>query len=468
MDQIATTPQLARMQGLFDAMKAAARTQPMVDLATRQDRLARLRAMVLAHESALVDAIGRDFGHRPAADTRILDIAPVLNAIHHARRRLKSWMRPRRRPVSWLFQPARAWIKPRPLGVVGVVAPWNYPLYLALGPAVDALAAGNRVLIKPSELCPAFSDLLARIVADAFAPDELAVVTGGPDLAARFCALPFDHLVFTGSTAVGRKVAQAAAPNLTPVTLELGGKSPAIVTPDADPARAARSILFGKIINAGQTCVAPDYVLAPRDMLPDLVEALCHRAREILGDGPCPTAIITERHHARLTGLLRDLPPGTRVETIGSDDPATRRMALRLVIDPAPDSALMREEIFGPILPVLPVRDMAQALDVVGRGERPLAAYVLARSARAARAHLAPLVAGGVTLNGTILHLAQDELPFGGVGASGMGAYHGSAGFERLSHMMPVFDPGPVNAFERMGPRFGRMAMAAYRLLQMR
>ncbi|WP_211289176.1 aldehyde dehydrogenase family protein [Albidovulum inexpectatum] len=468
MDDLSTPPDSVRLQGLFDAMRTAARARPVVDLATRLDRLTRLRAMVLTHEQALVDAIGRDFGHRPAADTRILDIAPLLNAIHHARRRLKSWMRPRRRPVSWLFQPARAWIEPRPLGVVGVVAPWNYPLYLALGPAVDALAAGNRVLIKPSELCPAFSDLLARIVADSFAPDELAVVTGGPDLAARFCALPFDHLVFTGSTAVGRKVAQAAAPNLTPVTLELGGKSPAILAPDADPARAARSILFGKIINAGQTCVAPDYVLAPRDMLPALTDALHGRARDILGDGPCPTAIISDRHHARLMGLLDDLPPGTRVQTIGRDDPATRRMALRLVIDPAPDSALMREEIFGPILPVLPVDDIAQALDFVAGRDRPLAAYVFARSSRAARAHLAPLVAGGVTIGGTILHLAQDELPFGGVGASGMGAYHGSAGFERFSHMMPVFDPGPVNAFERMGPRFGRMAMAAYRLLRMR
>lgn len=459
-----TAPDLLRTA--FDTMRDASRQSVETDLATRHDRLNRLASILLENTNDIINAIDADFGGRVHDETRLLEILPALNALRHARRHVRGWMRPRRRRISWHFWPSSGQLLPQPLGVVGIMAPWNYPLLLTLGPLVDALAAGNRAMLKPSELAPRYSDLLAQIVAKTFAPDEVHVVTGGVETAQAFAALPFDHLLFTGSTAVGRKVAMAAAPNLTPVTLELGGKSPVIVTPGANLDRAARSLAFGKFLNAGQTCIAPDHVYVPRSQLDDLSQKIVQRtaaAYPSLGNNF--TALISQAHFDRQQALLAALPADTRIEQIGRDAPDARKLAPRLVLDPPRDTPLMTEEIFGPILPLVPYDDLQELLAHQNRGERPLALYCFTSGHAETRRITRAVIAGGMTTNGTILHIAQDNLPFGGVGASGQGAYHGYDGFRRLSHMMPVYNIGFINAFERIGPPWGRLARATYRFL---
>lgn len=450
----------------FDLMHLASRAAVAVDHATRTDRLIRLGEMLRRNDDKIVATISADFGCRVEDETRLMEITPLMNALRHTKAQLRRWMRPARRPISIVFQPGRGRLVPQPLGVVGIIAPWNYPLFLSIGPLIDVLAAGNRAMMKPSELAPRFADLLQGLIAETFAPDEVAVVTGDAAVAEAFSALAFDHLIFTGSTAVGRKVAQAAAANLTPVTLELGGKSPAIIAPDADISKAARSIAFGKFTNVGQTCVAPDYVLVPRAALAALAEALERRIRQSypsLAEGY--TSIITARHYDRQTALLADLPQAVQVISVGTDDPDARKFAPRLVLDPPEDSRLMREEIFGPILPLLPYDDLDAAMGSVNAGDRPLAAYCFASSKAMTERIVRRTMAGGMTVNGTLLHLAQDELPFGGVGTSGIGAYHGHTGFLRFSHLKSVYTPGFLNAFEMMGPPWGKLARLAYRVL---
>jgi coniferyl-aldehyde dehydrogenase len=457
---------IATLHRQFEVSHAASRASVAVDHATRMDRLARLREMLRKNDERLIAAISADFGCRVPDETRLMEITPLMNALRHTRSHLRRWMRPARRPISVIFQPGSGRVVPQPLGLVGIIAPWNYPLLLSVGPLIDVLAAGNRAMIKPSEISPRCSDLLQGMIAESFTPDEVTVVTGDATLAQGFSELPFDHLIFTGSTAVGRKVAQAAAANLTPVTLELGGKSPAIIAPDADLAKAANSIAFGKFTNAGQTCVAPDYVLAPRADLDAVAEALETRIRRsypTLAEGY--TSIVSDRHYDRQIALLAELPEVTRVVRVGEDDGAARKLAPRLVLDPPKDSRLMREEIFGPILPILPYDDLGAAMADINAGDRPLAAYCFAATKAQSENIVRGTVSGGMTVNGTLLHLAQDELPFGGVGASGIGAYHGHAGFVRFSHMKSVFTPGFLNAFEMMGPPWGRLARLTYRFL---
>jgi len=455
---------------LLTCQQAAQSAQGAPALALRLDRLQRLHALIVDNQIAICAAIAADFGTRSVTETTLLEIVPTLNAIVHARRHLRRWMRPRRRAVAWQFQPARAWVQHQPLGVVGIVAPWNYPLLLALSPLVDAFAAGNRALIKPSELTPAWSELLQRLVASQFEPAELAVVTGGPAVAQAFCALPFDHLVFTGSTGVGRQVMQAAAANLTPVTLELGGKSPAIVGAAYADDKAARSIAFGKFVNAGQTCIAPDYVLVPRARLDTLAQALMSRLRTcypaVAGNDDY-ASIISPRHHQRLVNAVDEARArGARVLVHGDGgDAAARKVAPTLVIDPPLDILLMREEIFGPVLPLVPYDKLDDAIAFVNRNDRPLALYCLTNDAAERDAVLASTLSGGVTLNGTLLHLAQDALPFGGVGASGLGAYHGEDGFKRLSHARGVHQVGWFNGFELLAPPYGALAERARRWL---
>lgn len=397
-----------------------------------------------------------------------MEIMPLLDAIRHATRHLKRWMRDERRPVALTFQPARAWLRHEPLGVIGIVSPWNYPLLLSLGPLVDALAAGNRAMIKPSELAPAFSGLLERLVAKTFAHDEVLVVTGSMEIAEGFTALPFDHLIFTGSTAVGHRVMQAAARNLTPVTLELGGKSPTIVAPDYPLAKAARSIVLGKFTNAGQTCIAPDYVLAPVAEAEALARAIIARLEQAypgLQDNAQYSNMISRRHRERLDAAIDEARrAGARIlRPEGSE--GGPKLAPAVVLNAPADSLLLTEEIFGPVLPVVPYRDLDEALAFVNARPRPLALYAFTHD-RANRAKILDgAISGGVTLNGTLLHIAQNSLPFGGVGASGMGAYHGRDGFRRLSHARAVYKTGPLNAFEHLGPPFGRLARLAIRFL---
>ncbi|MGR3539943.1 MAG: aldehyde dehydrogenase family protein [Hasllibacter sp.] len=458
----AETPE-GEMRRLLDLQRGAARAGPPPDLALRKDRLDRLRRAVLAHEDDLVSAVDADFGHRPEMETRLYEVLPTLNAIRHARGHLRRWMRPERRGVDALaFPGARNRVRHEPLGAVGIVSPWNYPVLLALGPLVCALAAGNRALVKPSELTPRTSALLAEMLGGAFAEDEVAVIQGGVKTGRAFTAMPFDHLVFTGSTAVGREVAKAAAPNLTPVTLELGGKSPLVLGPDFDRAAAARSTVMGKFANAGQTCIAPDYALVPAGSERAFADAVLADAARAYPDpaGGGYARMITARHADRLRRAVAEAEGAGATVLRTAPDPGEGTVLPPMVVLGAPmDGTLMTEEIFGPVLPVIGYSDAAEALAIIAERERPLALYVLSGDAGFRRTILDGAISGGVTVNGTLMHIAQEDLPFGGVGPSGQGAYHGIDGFRRLSHARAVHHPR-VRLAERLGPPWGRLARA--------
>lgn len=453
----------------FERLRTASRGAPAPDGDARRAHLATLTDLLQKNAEAIVTAISDDFGTRSRDETLLLEMTPALRGIHHARRHLKRWMRDERRGVGIVFQPAQAWVRHEPLGVIGIISPWNYPLLLAISPLTDALAAGNRAMLKPSELTPRFSELLARLVSDHFAAEQICVVTGGVEVAQAFAALPFDHLIFTGSTAVGHHVMKAAADNLTPVTLELGGKSPAIVTPGYPLEKAAQSIAFGKFVNAGQTCIAPDYVLVPEAEKLRFAESVIRAAElryPLIAGNPDYTAIITERHRDRLKAATEEArAAGARVLTHGNAGNDPRKIVPTVVLDPPADSVLMREEIFGPILPVIGYRTLEEAIAMAAAKPRPLALYCFSHDARQRQSVLDGVTSGGVTLNGTLLHIAQDTLPFGGVGPSGMGAYHGHDGFRRFSHARSVYKVGPVNVFERLGPPWSPLARFVVRWL---
>ena len=433
------------MEMVFAGQRAAFTANPYPPLAERRANLEKLLDAVLARRDAIAQAIDRDFGCRSRHEVMFSEIYVSVNTIRHARRHLKEWMAPRPRAVAWPLQFARAYVMPQPAGVVGIIAPWNYPVFLSIGPIAAALAAGNRVMLKPSEHTPRTSELLAGMIAETF-PDELVTaVTGDTATGAAFASLPFDHLLFTGSTAVGREVMKAAAENLTPVTLELGGKSPALVAADADLDLAAADIAYGKLLNAGQTCIAPDYALVPSGMLQAFTGALRNAVERYYpnpGENEEYTSIVSDRHYLRLRSYL-DEARRLGVETIqlGAEaTPGNRKFPPALVIDPPEALALMREEIFGPILPVKPYNSLEEALAYINSRPRPLALYVFARNRRVVDQVLARTVSGGVCVNDTLLHVAADDLPFGGAGASGIGQYHAREGFDTFSKLKPVFE----------------------------
>ncbi len=438
-----------------------------------EQRLAALKALdalLRSHRDALAEAISVDFGHRSHEETILAEVVPCLAAIRTARRNLVRWMRPEQRRVDVSFQPGRAWVEWRPLGCVAVIAPWNYPLLLSVSPLVDALAAGNRVIVKPSELTPRFSALFAVLIDEAIDPAQASVVTGGPEVAKALSALPLDHLLFTGSTAVGREVARAAAETLTPVTLELGGKSPAILCRDYDVASAARTVALGKFFSAGQTCIAPDYALVPQEHaagFADAVMAAASRMYPSIGGNPDYTAIISDRHHQRLHALLHEAEAAGATILRSADAYAERRLGPTVVLDPPLDGRLMNEEIFGPILPVVGYRELNDAFRFVRDRPRPLALYPFTRDkAKLAAASLHTL-SGGMSVNSVLMHCLQDDLPFGGVGASGSGAYHGRDGFRRFSHARGVYRPGRFSGFEFLAPPYGRkMRLALWAMLR--
>ena len=456
----------------FKRQRAGRDAAPGTGARERRETLAKLEALLRENAPAFCVAIDRDFNGRATAETQLLEIFPSLEAIRHARRRLGGWMRPRRSGTNLWFLPGRSRVLLQPLGVVGIVVPWNYPLYLAVGPLVSALAAGNRVMIKMSESAPATGELLARLIAARFDPAALTVVNGGPDVAREFVALPFDHLLFTGSTEVGRQVMRAASANLTPVTLELGGKSPAIVGRGIGIEEAADRIAFGKCLNAGQTCIAPDYALVPEEQ----VEAFANAARAAvarlyprLRDNPDYTAIIDARHRARLAGYLDEAKAGgarvIEINPAGEDFAGSPKMPPTLVLDAPADARIMREEIFGPLLPVVPYKSLDDAIAYVNARPRPLALYVFDHDRAAIDRVLERTVSGGVTVNETILHIAQDDLPFGGVGPSGMGEYHGRAGFETFSKRKAVFFQPRLNGLKLFRPPYGKRFATLVKLL---
>lgn len=430
---------------LFALQKAAYRQAPFPAYDQRIDHLDRLARITENNEQRFIDAISADFGNRSRIETIVAEIVVTISGIKLAKKNLKKWMRPRGVATPLHMLPAKSRIEPQPLGVVGVISPWNYPLQLALAPTAAALAAGNRVLIKPSELTPRLSEALGEAIAAEFDERVCAVVTGGVETGQAFTETPFDHLLFTGSTPVGIRVAQAAAKNLTPVTLELGGKSPAIIDAGADVDKAAASIAYGKMLNAGQTCVAPDYVLTPTDKLQQTAQSIANAARYMfpaIDTTDDYTSIISDRHFDRLTKLVEDARNrGAEIIEVGSSNALhpQRKIPLTLVIDPPKDIDLMKEEIFGPILPILPITSADAAIAHINDGDRPLALYWYGEDEQTRTKVLEQTVSGGVTVNDALWHAAQENLPFGGVGNSGVGAYHGEAGFNTFSHLKPIF-----------------------------
>jgi coniferyl-aldehyde dehydrogenase len=455
----------AELAATLAAQRAAFAHQPP-DVPRRIRALRALLKALRARREEFVQAVTEDFGGRARQETLLLEVFPVVDTIQHAIRHLPQWMRPRPAAAGWQFLPGRARVVYQPLGVVGVIGAWNYPLLLSLSPVVSALAAGNHAMLKPSELAPRTADLLARMVSDLFPADYVTVVTGGTETGAAFAALPFDHLLFTGSTRVGKLIMRSASEHLTPVTLELGGKSPALVHPDFPARTAAARIMAGKLYNAGQTCIAPDYVLVEEGAREEFVRLAAEAAATMyprLADNPDFTRIVNRQHYQRLRGLVGD---------------ATQRGAEMLEVNPARESAneqnrvflptllwnvsdqmtVMQEEIFGPVLPVVTYRSLDEAIEYVNARPRPLALYYFDRNSKRVEAVLARTTSGGVTVNDTIFHIAQNDLPFGGVGASGMGSYHGFDGFLTFSKKKGVFLQSRFTTLGMLRPPYGALA----------
>ncbi|WP_031370674.1 coniferyl aldehyde dehydrogenase [Lysobacter antibioticus] len=434
------------------------------DYAQRRADLLRLRDAFRARGAAMDAAIRADFGHRSSHENLLSEAMITLAEIDHALSHLSRWMRPRRAAVGWRFWPARAEIRPEPVGVVGILSPWNYPVNLALVPLVSAIAAGNHVYLKPSEHTPRTAQFLRDLLAEVFPEDRVAVALGGPEIGAAFSALPFDHLLFTGSTAVGRKVMAAAAPNLTPVTLELGGKAPALICADYPIERAAARIASGKWFNAGQTCIGVDYVLVDAARRDELVAALLKQLKERYGDLVAPqdyTRIINASQYQRLSGYLDDARARGLdvVEPFADSVPREQRVAERifppaLVIEPGADAQVMQHEIFGPILPVLSYRTLDEAIARINALDRPLALYPFGHDRAQIERILAQTLAGGVTVNDTLLHFGAHDLPFGGIGPSGIGAIHGRIGFDTFSKLLPVFHQRRLAASDLLKPPY--------------
>ncbi len=458
-------PAAPDLEPLLDQMRAAHRRQPP-GYAQRRDDLGRLAEAVKRYADDIVRTISADFGRRSRHETLAAEIMVTLDEIRHLRANLKRWMRPQRRGLNFAFLPARGEIRPQPLGVVGIVSPWNYPVQLALIPLADAIAAGNHVLVKPSEITPRTSALLARLLAEVFPPERVSVVQGDARVGAAFSRLPFDHLLFTGSTSVGRAVMASAAPNLVPVTLELGGKSPALIAPGYPVEHAAERIAAGKCFNAGQTCVAPDYVLVPRDQRDAFVRAWLasvKRRYPTLASNPDYTAIVNHRQAQRLRDWLDDARQrGVTVMQHRPDHdappPGVEVIPPTILLDPPDDAKVMQDEIFGPLLPVKSYDTLEQALDYIRDRDRPLAFYPFDRDGARLRRMLDAIVAGSVCVNDTLIQFGQHSLPIGGVGPSGMGQYHGHAGFLTFSKPMPVLHQARLNGMKLLDPPFGKVA----------
>ncbi|WP_256081046.1 coniferyl aldehyde dehydrogenase [Massilia sp. YIM B04103] len=446
--------------------RRAFQKEPPPTIEQRKERLRRLRTMVIAKRAEIEEAINSDFGNRSRHETAIMELMGVVQSIDYLVRKLPRFMRAERRHVHISHRPGRAYVTYQPLGVVGIMAPWNYPFSLSMIPLATAIAAGNRAMIKPSEFTPRTSELIQRMLAVIYPQDEVSVILGGPEVGAAFSSLAFDHLLFTGSTQVGRKIMRAASDNLVPVTLELGGKSPAVIAKGVMGMQTIQSLAYGKLSNAGQTCVAPDYVLVHEDDVGVFVERFKEAVANFYPNGPTHadyTSIVSARHYDRLIGLLEDArDKGAKVMTIGvrpeTASQRSRTLAPTLVLNVSDNMAIMDEEIFGPILPIRTYRAMSDVIDYVNARPRPLALYYFGPDDVDSRSLLSRTTSGNVGVNNTLMHVAQDDLPFGGVGPSGMGAYHGIEGFRAMSHAKGIYVQGRWSLARRLHAPFGRFA----------
>ena len=462
--------QQGRARDIFQRQKAACLEGPPFTLEERRDTLQKLEAVLIEHQDAIAEAISKDFGNRSIQETKILELFPAIDGLRYTRRKLKKWMRPRKRHVALWFKGARNRVIPQPKGVVGIIAPWNYPLFLVVSPLTSALAAGNRCMIKMAANAQGLCRLLHDILAPVFPEDLLAVLPGVA--AGDFTPLPFDHLVFTGSPNSGRTVMKTAGDNLTPVTLELGGKSPTIVADDFDVHTAASRILHVKYMNAGQTCVAPDYIMMPEHKVDAFVEAArpIVRSRYAGLDTPDYTAIIDDRSYQRLIAVLDDARAkgATIVNLIEgtAPDPELRKIPPTILRDVDEGMEVMQHEIFGPLLPIKTYRNLDEAIAYINANERPLALYLFSNDHRVQETVLVRTMSGGVSINDCAMHVAQHDMPFGGIGNSGMGQYHGYEGFAEFSKLRPVFKQAsrPLGA-AFLYPPYGRAFERMYKLL---
>ncbi|WP_309092970.1 coniferyl aldehyde dehydrogenase [Phenylobacterium sp.] len=457
------------MQGIQARPKAAHQRDGAPSAEERINRIDRCIQLLIDNRTAIEDALNADFGSRSREATAFTDVSGSIGPLKHAKANLRKWMRPEKRKTTpailGLFG-AKAEVRFQPKGVVGVISPWNFPVNLTFAPLAGILAAGNRAMIKPSEYTPATSELLKTMFASAFSEEEIAVVTGGPEVGEAFSRLAFDHLIFTGATGIARHVMRAAAENLVPLTLELGGKSPVIIGQSADLDVAAARIMNGKTLNAGQICLAPDYVLTPADKLEGFVDSARKSVSKMfptIKDNPDYTSIVAQRHYERIMGYVEDArAKGARVVELkpeGEDltQQEHRKIAPTLILEPTDDMKVMQEEIFGPVLPVKTYRTVDDAIAYVNKGDRPLGLYYFGADETEREKVLSATTSGGVTVNDVIFHVAQEELPFGGVGPSGMGSYHGHDGFREFSHRKAIYtqikkDIGPLQA---MRPPYG-------------
>ncbi|MED5348426.1 MAG: coniferyl aldehyde dehydrogenase [Pseudomonadota bacterium] len=463
----------SQMQSILDRQRAAYLAEGIVTSETRIDRLERAVRVVKKHQKAFVQAMNEDFGHRSEHQSLFTDVASSIGPLRHAQQNLKRWQKRDKRKVTpgiLALLGAKAWVEYQPLGVVGVISPWNFPVNLTFTPLAGVLSAGNRCMIKPSEYTPATSAAMAAGFAEEFDEEEIAVITGGPQTGADFSGLAFDHLLFTGATSVAKHVMRAASENLVPVTLELGGKSPVIISPKADMAPTTDALMAGKMMNAGQICLAPDYVFVPRDRMGEFVESSKRSVAKMyptLLDNPDYTSVINARHFERINGYVDEARErGVEVVEINPADEDFRqqsahKIAPTLLIDPPEDSAVMQEEIFGPVMPIKSYDSLDETLDYVNSHDRPLGLYYFGTDQEETQRVLNQTTSGGVTLNDVVMHVAQEDLPFGGVGPSGMGAYHGEDGFRTFSHAKAVFKQATFNPAEKLGlrPPYGEKLM---------
>ncbi len=421
---------LARLRTTFDS----GRTR---DLNWRLAQLDAMGRMLTDNENAIARALHADLA-KPRQEVALGETSLLFSEIRHARRNLRLWAKPRKVGTPLVAQPGRSFVKPEPLGVVLIIGAWNYPVQLVLAPLIAAIAAGNCALLKPSEITPNASRILAELVPRYLDPDAIAVVEGAVPETTALLEQRWDHIFYTGGAAVGRIVMRAAAEHLTPVTLELGGKSPAIIDSGADLKSAARRLAWGKALNAGQTCIAPDYVLVTPEQKQPLIDALRASFHDMLGPDPLASedyaAVVNERHFERLAALLHQ----GKAVIGGQADPETRKISPTVLTGVDLEAEVMTEEIFGPILPVIEVDNLERAIEFVREGDKPLSAYLFTRSRDSENRFLEQLACGSVCINDVMMFMSVPDLPFGGVGMSGMGQYHGQAGFDRLSHLKSV------------------------------
>ena len=426
----------------LDEIKAAYAAEPNPNLEVRLERISRIEKMIEVNEEKICKVISADFGVRHPIETRLAEFQMVYQACKYTRKHLKEWMNPVQMETPSFMGSSEAWTESQSIGVVGIMSPWNYPIQLALVPAIAALAAGNRVWLKPSDRCSRSSGFLAGLIQEYFHPSEFCVSTGGIDVAEQFAALPFNHLLFSGSEAVGKKVMHAAAENLTPLTLELGGKTPAIIDCTAKLQEAAASIVYGKLINGGQTCIAPDYVLIEQDRQDTFIQELQSAAQSQFSNPEELTGPIDDEQIQYWQHLVSDaVDRGAKVIPLLNNPSAeARRFEPVALVGVSPQARVLHEEIFGPILPIVIIADTAAAIAYVNDRPNPLALYWFGKDKKNLRHVLEETRSGGVTINDTLLHAAVESLPFGGIGASGMGTYHGKAGFDTFSHRKPILE----------------------------